>query len=168
MPVQSPYAEANAKNDPATVTVGLTPLRSLALARDSARCASVRSVLYLKASLKRAPVLVFGASSAAVARAASAMRRSFTVFVLAVGSAGCWSFVSSSVSSSAVDVWSVSSGSSVEIALNVGLLSCASLLFVSWAFSIIVGGVRVMNLLFRIVDGADKEDGDRVKPLAAL
>jgi len=141
--------------------VGFTPLRSRALARDSARWASVRSVLYLKASLKRAPVLVLGASSAAVATAASAMRRSLTVFVLAVVGG------SSSVSLSMV-VSSISSGSSVEIALNVGLLFCASLLlFVSWAFSIIgVGGcvtVVMRNLLCRIVDGTDKEEGERVK-----
>jgi len=130
------------------VIVGFTPLRSRALARDSARWASVRSVLYLKASLKRAPVDVLGASSASLAMAASAMRRSLTVFVLAVGVGG-----SSSLLSVSMVLSRISSGSSVETALNVGLLFCASLLlFVSWAFSII--GVR--DLLCRIVDGTVK------------
>jgi len=143
--------------------VGLTPLRSLALASDSARCASVRSELYLKASLKRAPVLVLGPSSAAVAMAASAMRRSFTVFVCAVGMGGDSLSVSSLRS---LSVWKFSSGSSVEMALNVGLLFCASLLlFVSWTFSIIRGRVEVRDLLCRITG---KEEGETVKPLAAL
>jgi len=115
--------------------------------------------------LNRAPVLVLGASSAAVAVAASAMRRSLTVFVFArgVGRGG-----SSSVESVVV-VWRFSSGSSVGRALIFGVLSSPSLSFVSCECNIIGGGgARNTDLLCPIVDDTNEEEGESVKPWAAL